>query len=73
MYSSITVALFASRTRPENQGQDTVGLNGGQASLRLRVDDNAEPARPDTFRTWIGGYDSGTTTVTSGNLQSHPP
>jgi len=47
-------------------------LNGARATLRLRVDDNAEPARPDTFRAWIGGYDSGTTTVTTGNLQSHP-
>lgn len=42
------------------------------ASLRLRVDDNAEPARPDTFRAQIGSYDSGTVSVTSGNLQSHP-
>ena len=47
-------------------------LNGARTTLRLRVDDNAEPARPDTFRAWIGGYDSGTTTVTTGNLQSHP-
>ena len=47
-------------------------LNGARATLRLRVDDNAEPARPDTFRVRIGTYDSGTTTVTTGNLQSHP-
>jgi M6 family metalloprotease-like protein len=47
-------------------------LSGSRVTLRLRVDDNAEPARPDTFRVQIGGYDSGTTTVTSGNLQSHP-
>jgi hypothetical protein len=51
----------------------TNGTVGGVArSLRLRVDDNAEPPRPDTFRARIGSYDSGTVTVTSGNLQSHP-
>lgn len=47
-------------------------LNGARATLRLRVDDNAEPARPDTFRVRIGSYDSETTMVTTGNLQSHP-
>ncbi len=47
-------------------------LNGTPATLRLRADDNAEPPHRDTFRVWIGPYDSGTTTVTSGNLQSHP-
>jgi len=47
-------------------------LAGRPASLRLRVDDNAEPARPDTFRVVTTGYDSGTVTVLSGNLQSHP-
>ena len=51
----------------------TVGtLNGAVATLRLRVDDNGEPARRDTFRARIGAYDSGTVSVTSGNLQSHP-
>ena len=48
----------------------TVGRS--PATLRLRADDNAEPGRPDTFRLRIGGYDSGTTSVTSGNLQAHP-
>lgn len=52
--------------------EDVGTLNGSTARLRLRVDDNAEPARPDTFRARIGAYDSGTTAVTSGNLQSHP-
>ena len=52
--------------------QTTGSLNGAAATLRLRVDDNAEPARPDTFRAQIGAYDSGTVAVTSGNLQSHP-
>jgi M6 family metalloprotease-like protein len=52
------------------QTTGTVGTS--TRTLRLRVDDNAEPARPDTFRAQIGSYDSGTVTVTSGNLQSHP-
>jgi M6 family metalloprotease-like protein len=52
------------------QTTGTVGTT--TRSLRLRVDDNAEPPRPDTFRAQIGSYDSGTVTVTSGNLQSHP-
>ncbi len=52
--------------------QTTGTLNGAAATLRLRVDDNAEPARPDRFRAQIGAYDSGTVAVTSGNLQSHP-
>jgi hypothetical protein len=47
-------------------------LNGSRATLRIRVDDNAEPARPDTFHVRLGAYDSGTTTVTKGNLQAHP-
>jgi M6 family metalloprotease-like protein len=47
-------------------------LNGARATLRLRVDDNAEPARPDTFRVQLGAFDSATTSVTTGNLQSHP-
>lgn len=47
-------------------------LNGAPATLRMRVDDNAEPARPDTFAIKIGAYNSGITAVTSGNLQSHP-
>ncbi len=47
-------------------------LNGALVTLRLRVDDNAEPARPDRFRVRTGAYDSGTTMVTTGNLQSHP-
>jgi M6 family metalloprotease-like protein len=46
-------------------------LNGIPATLRLRVADNAEPGRPDTFSALIGGYDSGSVSVTSGNLQSH--
>jgi M6 family metalloprotease-like protein len=52
--------------------QTTGTVDGATRSLRLRVDDNAEPPRPDTFRARIGSYDSGTVTVTSGNLQSHP-
>ena len=48
------------------------GLLSFAAALRLRVDDNGEPARLDTFRVRIGAYDSGTVDVTSGNLQSHP-
>ena len=52
------------------QTTGTVGTT--TRSLRLRADDNAEPARPDTFRAQIGSYDSGTVTVTSGNLQAHP-
>ena len=46
-------------------------LGSSTATLRLRVDDNAEPGRPDTFRAQIGTYDSGTVTATTGNLQSH--
>lgn len=52
--------------------QTTGTVGSATRSLRLRVDDNAEPARPDTFQARIGSYDSGTVTVTSGNLQSHP-
>jgi M6 family metalloprotease-like protein len=52
--------------------QTTGTLNGATRSARLRFDDNAEPPRPDTFRAKLGSYDSGTVTVTSGNLQSHP-
>jgi hypothetical protein len=47
--------------------------NGAPATLRLRVDDNDEPGRPDTFEAKIGAYDSGVVTASSGNLQSHPP
>jgi hypothetical protein len=52
--------------------QQSGRLNGTPATLRMRVDDNAEPARPDTFAVTIGSYASETTMVTSGNLQSHP-
>lgn len=51
--------------------QATGSLNGSAATLRLRVDDLAEPGRPDTFRVQIGSYDSGTVTAVTGNLQSH--
>jgi len=52
--------------------QTTGKLAGATVTLRLRLDDNGEPARPETFRAHIGSYDSGTVTVISGNLQSHP-
>jgi M6 family metalloprotease-like protein len=46
-------------------------LGTAQATLRLYVEDNAEPGRPDVFRAAVGSYDSGRVTATSGNLQSH--
>jgi M6 family metalloprotease-like protein len=61
------IAQVGSEAVVEVDGQ----LNGLPATLRLRVADNAEPGRPDTFRALVGGYDSGVVSVAFGNLQSH--
>jgi M6 family metalloprotease-like protein len=57
-------------------GNQAVMQYGGRvgtanATLRLRVADNAEPGRPDTFRVLLPGYDSGVVTATTGNIQAH--
>jgi hypothetical protein len=66
-----SVACNAAGTSASIFGTATVN-GGGSFDFRIDVVDNGEPGRADTYRIRLSnGYDSGTQTLSGGNIQIH--